>query len=142
MVAALALFFGAVGCGGDDSNDEFKDQYNEAVQPLSSLGDDVVASLTAEGLSDRARANQLEKLADGAEQTRRNLSELEPPDDAADKFDELLAALKQSVADLRAVGESAREGDPVEADEATRALVETGKRLREAETEFQEAIEG
>ena len=61
--AALALFFGAVGCGGD-SND-FKDQYNEAVRPLSSLGDQIGASLSGgEGQSNQALAAQYEKLAE------------------------------------------------------------------------------
>jgi hypothetical protein len=141
IAAALALLFGVVGCG-EDSNDEFKDQYNEALRPLSSLGDEVVSTLTEGGQSDQALGRQLEKLAGRAEETRKNLSELEPPEDAADQYDELLGALKQSVADLRAVGESAREGDPVEAQEATQALVESGQELQQAETAFRNAVEG
>jgi hypothetical protein len=142
ILIAVALVFGAVACG-EDSNDEFKDQYNEAVRPLSSLGDDVVSSLSgAEGQTDQALATQFGKLADRAEETRGNLSELEPPEDAADQFDELIAALKRSAADLRAVASSAREGDPVGADEATRALVRSGERLQEAEAAFQNAVEG
>jgi hypothetical protein len=141
IAAALALLFGVVGCG-EDSNDEFKDQYNEALRPLSSLGDEVVSTLTEGGQSDQALGRQLEKLAGRAEETRKNLSELEPPEDAADRYDELLGALKQSVADLRAVGESAREGDPVEAQEATQALVESGQELQQAETAFRNAVEG
>ena len=141
IATALALLFGAVGCG-EDSNDEFKDQYNEALRPLSSLGDEVVSTLTEGGRSDQALGRQLEKLAGRAEETRKNLSELEPPEEAADQYDELLGALKQSVADLRAVGESAREGDPVEAQEATQALVESGQELQQAETAFRNAVEG
>jgi hypothetical protein len=143
ILAAVTLVFGAVACGGDDSNDEFKDQYNEAVRPLNQLGDDVVASLTSAGEgSDRELARRLDNYADRAEQTRRRLSELDPPGDTRDQFDDLLAALEQSVADLRAVGASAKEGDPAEAQEATKDLIESGQRLRSAESDFRNAVEG
>jgi hypothetical protein len=141
ILVAFALLFGAVGCG--DDSDEFKDQYNEAVRPLSTLGEDIGASLGgAEGESNQALATQFEKLADRAEQTRQNLAELEPPEEAADQFDELLAALKEAVADLRVVGTSAKEGDPAEAAEATQDLVESGQRVQRAEADFKEAVEG
>jgi hypothetical protein len=142
ILVAMALVFGTVGCG-DDSDDEFTEQYNKAVQPLSALGDDIGASLSgAGGQPDRELAAQFEKLADRADQTRRNLSELAPPEDAADQYDELLASLKQSVADLRAVAAAAKEGDPAEGQEAAQALVESGQELREAERAFQNAVEG
>jgi hypothetical protein len=139
---ATALAFGAVACG-DDSSDEFKDQYNQAVRPLSTLGDDIGESLSgAEGQSNQALATQFDKLADRADQTRKNLSELEPPEDATDQFDELLASLEGATADLRAVGESAREGDPAEAAEATQDLVESGQRVQKAEAAFKDAVGG
>jgi hypothetical protein len=142
ILVAMALVFGATACG-EDSNDGFKDQYNAAVRPLNQLGDDVVASLTSAGEgSDRELARELDKYADRAEQTRHHLSELQPPDDTRDQFDDLLAALKESVADLRAVGASAREGNPAEAQEATTDLIESGQRLRSAESDFRNAVEG
>jgi hypothetical protein len=142
IVVATALVFGAAACG-DDSSDEFKDQYNQAVRPLSTLGDDIGESLSgAEGQSNQALATQFDKLADRADQTRRNLSELEPPEDATDQFDELLASLKGATADLRAVGESAREGDPAEAAEATQDLVQSGQRVQRAEAAFKNAVGG
>jgi hypothetical protein len=141
MVAAVALFFGAAGCGGD--SDDFENQYNEAVRPLTSLGDDIGASLSgAEGQSNQALASQYEKLAARMEQTRKNLSELEPPDDASDEFDKLLASLKQAVGDLKALSASAKEGDPAEAREATQALVESGQKVRAAEADFKDAVQG
>ena len=142
IVVATALVFGAVACG-DDSSDEFKDQYNQAVRPLSTLGDDIGESLSgAEGQSNQALATQFDKLADRADQTRKNLSELEPPEDATDQFDALLASLKRATADLRAVGESAREGDPAEAAEATQDLVQSGQRVQRAEAAFKNAVGG
>jgi len=143
IVVALALVAGGFGCGGDESDDEFKQQYNEAIRPLSQLGDDVVASLGgAEGQSDREIANQFNELSDRFARTRRNLSRLDPPEDAKDEFDELIGSLKEAVADLRAVGAAAREGDPAEAEEATNDLVETGQRVRRAQDAFRDAVEG
>jgi hypothetical protein len=140
LVAALALVFGASACGEDDT-EQFKEDYNQAVRPLSTLGDDVAASLVgAEGQSDRAIATQYDKLADRFERARKNLSTLEPPDGTEEEFDELLALLKRGVTDLRAVARAAREGDPAEAQKATRTLVKTGQRLREAEEEFRDAV--
>jgi hypothetical protein len=142
ILVVLALVFGAAACG-DDSSDEFKDQYNQAVRPLSTLGDDIGDSLTgAGGQSNQALGAQFEKLADRADRTRQNLAELEPPEDASDQFDELLASLKQAVGDLRAVGASAREGNPAEAEKATQELVESGQRVQQAEADFKDAVEG
>jgi glycerol-3-phosphate dehydrogenase len=139
-LAVLALTVGGAGCG--DDSEEFKEDYNRVVRPLSALGDEVAASLAgAEGESDRAIARQFDKLADRSERARRQLERLDPPEDAQEQFDELLARLKQGIVDLRAVARAAREGDPAEAEEATEALVETGERLRQAEDEFREAVE-
>jgi hypothetical protein len=141
ILLVLALSFGAVACG-EDSTAEFKERYNDAVRPLSELGDDVVASLTNAGqASDLKLARELEQYADRAARVRKNLSKLEPPEDTTDEFHELLAALRRSVADLRAVADSAREGDPAEADRATKELVESGQRLRSAESDFRRAVE-
>jgi hypothetical protein len=140
MAAAVALFFGAVGCS--DNSDDFKDQYNQAIRPLSSLGDDVAASLSSAGdTSDRALATQFEKLADRLDRTRENLSKLDPPEGSKEELDELLASLKQAAADTRAVAAAAREGDPAEGAEASEALVKTGQRVRKAEAEFKKAVD-
>jgi methyl-accepting chemotaxis protein len=141
ILLALVISFGAVACG-EDSNEEFKDRYNQAVRPLSQLGDDVVASLTSAGqASDRELARRLESFADRADRVRGNLSDLEPPEGTQDEFDELVAALKRSEADLRAVAASAKEGDRAAANEATEKLVESGQDLRSAESDFRNAVE-
>jgi hypothetical protein len=144
IVVALALVAGGFACGGgDNSDDEFKQQYNDAIRPLSQLGDDVVASLGgAEGQSDREIANQFDELSDRFARTRRNLSRLDPPEDAKDEFDELLGSLNEAVTDLRAVASAAREGDPAEAEEATNDLVDTGQRVRRAQDAFRDAVGG
>jgi hypothetical protein len=43
---------------------------------------------------------------------------------------------------LGALADAAEEGKPSEAEEAAGALVESGRRLREAETAFRGAVEG
>ena len=140
----LLLVFGGgtvAACGGDDN--AFKQDYNEAVRPLSALGDDVGASLTrAAGESNEELAARYEGLADRLDQVRDNLAGLEPPDDVSPQFDELVAALEEGSKRLRALADAAEEGKPAEAQGAAGALVESGRRLREAETEFREAVEG
>ena len=53
-----------------------------------------------------------------------------------------MAALAEGSKRLRALADAAEEGKPAEAQGAAGALVESGRRLREAETEFREAVEG
>ena len=49
-----------------------------------------------------------------------------------------MAALAEWSKRLRALADAAEEGKPAEAQGAAGALVESGRRLREAETEFRE----
>ena len=113
------------------------------MRPLSALGDDVGASLTrAAGESNEELAARYDKLAERLDQVSDNLAGLEPPDDVSPQFDELVAALAEGSKRLRALADAAEEGKPAEAQGAAGALVESGRRLREAETEFREAVEG
>jgi hypothetical protein len=139
--AIFLLVLLAVAACGDDNN-AFKQDYNEAVRPLSVLGDDVGESLTrAAGESNEELATRYDNLAERLDEVRDNLSGLEPPDDVAPQFDELLAALGEGSKRLRALADVAEEGKPAEAREATGALIESGRRLREAERAFREAVE-
>jgi hypothetical protein len=138
----VAVSFGAVGCGDDDS-DSFKEDYNTAVKPLSEMNGDIGGSIKGE--SDRSNqtiANQFDKLADKAAQTRSNLQALEPPEDAKSAFDELLAALKDGTDDLRAVAEAAKDSDPAAATKASEDLKESGEEIDKAEKALQKAVDG
>ena len=140
--AAFLLALLALAACGDDNN-AFKQDYNEAVQPLSVLGDDVGKSLTrAAGESNEELATRYDNLAERLDEVRDNLSGLEPPDDAEPQFEELQAALAEGSKRLRALADTAEEGKPSEAQEAAGALVESGRRLREAETGLRGAVEG
>ena len=137
----VAVSFGAVGCGGDDS-DSFKEDYNTAVKPLSELNEDIGGSIGASDKSNQAIAKQFDKLADKAAETRSNLQALEPPEDAKNAFDDLLAALKDGTDDLRAVAEAARDSDPAAATKASKDLTESGQEIQKAETALQKAVDG
>jgi hypothetical protein len=141
LLALLALLAALTACG--DDNNAFKQDYNEAVRPLSSLGDDVGQSLTrAAGESNKELAARYDRLADRLDEVRANLEELEPPEGAEKQLDELEAALSEGSTRLGKLADAAEEGKPSEANAAAGALVATGERLRKAETDLREAVEG
>src|SRR5262245_49771376 len=131
VVAALVIVasFALVACGESEDN-QFKEDYNEAVKPLSELNSDIGNSIgTAAGKSNDQLANEFNKLADKAQQTRDNLSELEAPGDAKDEFDKLLSALQDGTDDLKSVAKAAKDGDPQAAAEASQDLVQSGTEI-------------
>jgi hypothetical protein len=127
FLAAIALILPAAGCGDDSS--AFKEDYNEAIRPLTER-------------AGRAGESGFERLAARAERTARNLRRLEPPGDAEEEFDELLSALRAATAHLRALARSVEERDPIARREAARALRETTAKIQEAESAFQDAVGG
>ena len=138
IVASFAL----VACGDGEDN-QFKEDYNEAVKPLSELNSDIGNSIgTAAGKSNSELANEFNKLADKAQQTRDNLSELDPPGDAKEEFDKLLSALRDGTDDLKAVAQAAKEGDPQAAAQASQDLVQSGTEIQKAEKALQQAVDG
>jgi len=140
--AVVALSFAAAACGSSEDND-FKEDYNAAVKPLTELNDDIGSSIGgASGKSNEKIAGEFENLADKAQQTRDNLAELDPPEDAKEEFDKLLDALKEGADDLSSVADAARGGDPAEAAKAAQALVESGSEIQQAETALQKAVDG
>jgi methyl-accepting chemotaxis protein len=142
LILACALSLPVAACG-ESEDTEFKEDYNTAVKPLSELNTDIGSSIGgASGRSNDAIAKEFEQLADKAQQTRDNLAELEPPEDARESFDELLSSLKKGTDDLRAVAQAAKDGDPAAAREASESLVSSGRAIQKAETELQDAVEG
>jgi hypothetical protein len=90
--------------------------------------------------SNREIAADFERFADTWDRTRADLSELAPPEDARDEFDELLEALEQGVADLRAAARAARSDDPQGFADAREALAESGREIGQAEEELKDAV--
>jgi hypothetical protein len=140
VLVAVALPLAA--CGGSDENN-FKEDYNAAVKPLTELNEGVTGSLgDASGKSNDAIAKEFDNLASKTQQTRENLADLDPPEDAKEELDRLLSALQAGTDDLKAVAEAAKSGDPAAASAAAQDLVKTGTQIQKAETDLQQAVDG
>ena len=137
----LAIALPAAAGGGDDS-DEFREDYNAAVENLSKVNDDIGQAGGDAGESNQQIAKKFDEIADTAEQTRTDLAALEPPEDAKEEFDELLAALEKGVADLRAVADAATSNDPAATTQAVSDLSESGQEITKAEAALKDAVDG
>jgi methyl-accepting chemotaxis protein len=139
---ACALALSLTACGESEDN-EFKEDYNAAVKPLSELNSDIGDSIGgAAGKSNDAIAKEFDKLADKAQETRTNLADLEPPEDAKESFDKLLDSLKAGTDNLRAVAQAAKDADPAAAREASQDLVASGQQIQQAESELKKDVDG
>ncbi len=141
-VLLLAALVG-LGCGGDDdTTDQFRDGYNAAIERLNEVNTNLEESgeqLTSQPGSKIAR--EFERIADAAAQTRAELAELAPPQEAQDEFDQLRAAIRDGVNDIREVADAAREGNQDRFQEATEALAESSEEISQAEAELKDAVE-
>jgi hypothetical protein len=126
---ALLVLLVVAGCGG--GNDSFTEDYNKAVKPLSELKSNVGSS-----------AAEFDRLADKTRQTRENLADLDPPDDAQDEMDDLLRGLDGVTRDLSAVADAVRAKDPTQQANAAKQLVKSSAEIQQAETALQQAVEG
>ena len=142
-VVALAVSLPVAACGGGEDDESFKEDYNAAVKPLTELNSDIGESLGGAGeQSNETIAKEFDNLASKAQQTRDNLADLEPPEDAKDEFDNLVSALQDGTDDLKAVAEAAKSGNPTAAQRAAQDLVESGTEIQKAETALQNAVDG
>ena len=125
--AAVFVLLLLAACGGSDSS--FAQDYNEAVRPLSRLG---------EGMGTQAR--EFDRLARRTAQTEANLEKLDAPDDAQDEFDRLLASLKRVTGDLTAVAKATRSKDIVRQRRAAKRLVRSSNEVQRAEADLRRAV--
>ena len=140
IALAVAVAFG--GCGGDDSS-QFRDSYNAAVTRLAAVNTQIAqATAGAAPQSNRRIDREFRRIARSAERTRRRLARLEPPKDAKDEYDRLLAALGDGVHDLGAGAAAARHDDARAARRAVRALARSGEEIRAAEDALRKAVDG
>ena len=124
---ALLVLLAPAACGGSDSS--FAEDYNQAVKPLSRLG---------QGMG--TQASEFDRLARRTEQTRANLTKLEAPDDAQAEFDTLLASLNSVTGDLSAVADATRSKDVVRQRRAAKRLVRSSGAVQRAEADLRRAV--
>ena len=145
QAAALLVLAGlaGLGCGEEDeSADQFRDGYNAAIERLNEVNSNIEESGQELATKPGGQiAREFDRIADTAAQTRAELAELEPPDDAREEFDRLLAAIKDGVRNIRAVGEAARQRNQERFQEATQQLSESGEEISAAEAELTDAVE-
>jgi predicted DsbA family dithiol-disulfide isomerase len=141
---ALALALGAAGCGGDgDDADQFREDYNAAVDRLNDVNTNIqesgqsIASQSGEEI-----AQDFNRIADTAEKTRQELEDLDPPEDAQEEFDRLVSSVEEGVQALRATAEAAREENQQRFLEAAQRLSQTGEKITEAENALKSAVDG
>jgi hypothetical protein len=140
LALAVAVAFG--GCGGDDST-QFRDEYNAAVARLAAVNTQIQkATEGAVPQSNRRIARGFSRIARSADRTRRRLARLDPPKDARDEYDRLLAAIEDGVRDLRAVASAARHDDASAARHAVRSLGRSGEEITAAEDALRRAVDG
>ena len=126
----LLVLLAVAGCGGG-SDDSFTEDYNDAVKPLSELKTDMGTN-----------AAQFDKLAERTGETRDNLADLDPPEDAQDEMDKLLSGLDRVTEDLSGVADAVRSKDPVKQQDAAKQLVESSADVQQAESALQQAVQG
>ena len=143
IVLAALLTLTAAACGGSDNSNQFRQDYNAAVDKLSKINTDIgTAAGGASDQSNKTIAKEFDQIADTTEQTRSRLSDLDPPEDAKDEFDKLLSELETGVQDLRSVAKAARANSPQEANQAVKKLAQTGQKITEAENALKSAVDG
>jgi hypothetical protein len=142
LFVLLAALSGA-SCGGEDeAADRFRDGYNAAIERLNEVNSNIQES--GEELESRPGAEiarEFDRIAEAAARTRADLSKLDPPEEAADEFDELLGAIEGGVEDIRAVASAARSENRDRFAEATEALSESAEEISRAEFELKDAVE-
>jgi hypothetical protein len=140
-LAALALALAAAGCGGDDDDGSsaFRAHYNRALTHLSRVSGEIGAKAPRKQ-SNREVAAELERFARTWARARVQLSKLTPPEEARDEFDELLAALRHGIADLREGARAARSDDPERFARSKKALAASGQEIAAAERRLNAAL--
>jgi hypothetical protein len=137
LVAALALALALAGCGSEDEPSEFSEGYDAAVTRLSEVQSEIEEG---EERSNREIAADFRRTADVWEETRAELAQLEPPQEARAEFRELLDALQGGVEDLRAAARAAGSNDPEAFEEARDSLADSGEEIRSADNALKDAV--
>ena len=136
LIVLLALV--AAGCGGDDSS-EFRNGYQAAIKRLNKANAEIQRKAASRNQTNAQIAADFRRTANAFETTRDDLSGLDPPQDAADEFGEMLSVLGTSVHDLRAAGEAARANDPAAFERAVEDMSKSSEDLTDSERALRKA---
>jgi hypothetical protein len=139
LLAALA----GAGCGGeDDGANDFREGYNAAIGQLGEINTSIQESGEQIGSqSGSAISREFNRIADIAAQTRDDLQQLDPPEDAQQEFDELLGAIEEGVTNIRAVANAAKQQNQQRFLDATGALARSGEEITQAERQLKAAVD-
>jgi len=132
LVPALAIALAGAGCGNSDNND-FIDSYNAATAPLTDL---------QTSLSGAPDEQSLDKMADGLENVKGKLADLDAPDDAQDELDALVAAIDKNTAEVRNMADAVKSKDVQKLSAAAESFSTQGQKLVQAEENLRAAVEG
>ena len=121
----------ALAACGEDKEENFKKEFRPLNGKIVDLGRDVGAAVTgASGKADRQIKQEFGGLARRTETLRKQVDELEPPDDVEDRKQGLVEAMGDARDALREIERAAGESDPPAARRATIKLVAASDDLR------------
>jgi hypothetical protein len=142
LTTAVVLGAGVVaGCGGGDSEEDYKEDFPPINRQVLALGEDVARTIQrADQSSDAALAEDFGNYAQRLGDLQQELDELEPPDDLAEDQDDLVAAMGDVQGSLDDIAGAAQEGDPRAARQATVELVSRSEQLRDARRTLARAV--
>jgi methyl-accepting chemotaxis protein len=127
---AAALALGA--CGGDGSEDEYKDDFRPFNERLVGLGQQVGDTIEGAGEStDQQLADDFDDFAQQLGDLRGELEDLDPPDDLDEEHDELVEVMGEVRGSVEDIAKAADEQDPDAARTATEELVQQSSELRD-----------
>jgi hypothetical protein len=132
LVPVLAVALAGAGCGNSESND-FVEGYNAATTPLTQLMTE---------LSGTPSEKSLTRMADGLEDVKVKLGEHDPPDDAQDELDALLASLDTNTAEVRKMAKAVKADDVEKLTAASQSFSAEGAKLVQAEEALRAAVDG
>jgi outer membrane murein-binding lipoprotein Lpp len=132
----LAIVAGALllaGCGGSASKEDYATGFRPINDKLVELGQRIGKSAgAATGKSDRQIEKEFGGYAKETADLRKQLDDLDPPDDLKSDHDKLASALGDAEHALEGIENAAREHSAAGARQATLDLVEASRKLRAA----------
>jgi hypothetical protein len=141
LAVLLLTVLGVAACGGDGEEDEYGDEFPRLSQRIVALGEDVGEAVeTASDSTDEQLAAEFAGFAEDLGALRRDLDELDPPDDLADEQDELTAAMREVRNSLDDIASAAEQSDPDAARQATMELIQRSAELRDARRALARAV--